>query len=658
MHLLTNYSVGGHMIIWGQRYRDSEPHAGSPVWPGESWIWAADEMRARVVVDVGCAPELGRRAAQAQPDILVLTHDDSDHIGGMWAFLAEYAEHPERAVPEVWMPVEWLFIVQAIAATGLDPQVLKELAATDAPRARSAAQSAAADIGAASQGRDPMNLRIEEHSQRSTEWDAVATPPTAEPLPESVVDGLKVAIPDLADVLENLPGKSPRRRRTAIVEATKVLGEAITKSGLGPAVERLLRDHRDAIETGSRSVVADDGQLPVLQVPPTEQELMLAEARQTANEPWERDDLEDEFDPSPEDPGPDRSDSEDFLDPHDSGIPQGNAAQDGDPSGPGCPCGDCDAPTSADAHLGSKGNTYSDGSDLTFASLGLAEDDDSSLDPHDVKKVGERAAESARRVVALVWQAHALGFRFRWFDVDRARYAGEPRWHESGLPGTCTIVSAEQVMATDLPEPQQALAVLARASYLTIQNDRALVTFLWPSAGPAIKDVADFLVAVWMRAPLGARRAGTRWSRREVEALVRDKTSAQVNDGVIIWSDSSAKLLDRWPAVPYVPWPLIGLMSAPHHASTDDVNTEIWRARPFQVRVMLSANKHRDHEKFFEVFPTHRGCTKCGIHGSPFFAVSVPPEDVEIVQPCTHRHVYRLFTVEGVGLGRERPARR
>jgi glyoxylase-like metal-dependent hydrolase (beta-lactamase superfamily II) len=52
---------------------------------GESWMW--DSHGVRVAVDVGATKGLGRVAASFAPDMVVLTHDDSDHVGGVVEFL-------------------------------------------------------------------------------------------------------------------------------------------------------------------------------------------------------------------------------------------------------------------------------------------------------------------------------------------------------------------------------------------------------------------------------------------------------------------------------------------------------------------------------------------------------------------------------------------
>jgi hypothetical protein len=88
--------------------------------PGESWLWENSE-EFRVVVDVGAHEPFARRAAAFEPDVLVLTHDDNDHIGAAMSFFDQRAAEPPmpstrptslgrpafRRPFEVWMPYDW-----------------------------------------------------------------------------------------------------------------------------------------------------------------------------------------------------------------------------------------------------------------------------------------------------------------------------------------------------------------------------------------------------------------------------------------------------------------------------------------------------------------------------------------------------------------------
>ncbi len=222
------------MIVWGLKYPQSDPASRSaPKWPGESWIWAADESRCRVVVDVGCAQEIGARAAQSRPDVVVLTHDDGDHIGGMWALLVQYAENPQWSRPELWLPVEWHFLVQALAtAMETSPagsQTYPESSETNgttghtvlAPdtieRSR-AAHDAAQDIGAASVGGDTDRYRCEElERDNARELDETIGEIAASPLPADLVEQLSRALPGVAAAVKSASVNGSSRHRAAII---------------------------------------------------------------------------------------------------------------------------------------------------------------------------------------------------------------------------------------------------------------------------------------------------------------------------------------------------------------------------------------------------------------------------------------------------------
>jgi hypothetical protein len=64
------------------------------------------------VVDLGEeGAEGGSHAAGFDPDILVLTHSDSDHIGGF----ADFIKARRSRLREIWVPYEWGLLAQALA---------------------------------------------------------------------------------------------------------------------------------------------------------------------------------------------------------------------------------------------------------------------------------------------------------------------------------------------------------------------------------------------------------------------------------------------------------------------------------------------------------------------------------------------------------------
>lgn len=79
---------------------------------GECFVWSRGDQV--VAVDSGGAPLLGAHAATFQPTVLVLSHDDHDHIGGAVALIEGAAD----SLKELWMPAEWAILIAQIARTG------------------------------------------------------------------------------------------------------------------------------------------------------------------------------------------------------------------------------------------------------------------------------------------------------------------------------------------------------------------------------------------------------------------------------------------------------------------------------------------------------------------------------------------------------------
>lgn len=84
--------------------------------PGEALVWSTPvdqgTNRAAVGIDVGARPDMGRLVAQAAPAILVLTHDDSDHIDG-WSGFAPLGL---TTLDELWIPYEWAALLDSYDA--------------------------------------------------------------------------------------------------------------------------------------------------------------------------------------------------------------------------------------------------------------------------------------------------------------------------------------------------------------------------------------------------------------------------------------------------------------------------------------------------------------------------------------------------------------
>lgn len=87
---------------------------------GESFLWQAAHHNQRVVIDAGGTNACGTAAAAFNPSILILSHDDKDHIGGA-VNLINGASH---SLQELWMPAEWSILIHQIANT--DPVIDNE----------------------------------------------------------------------------------------------------------------------------------------------------------------------------------------------------------------------------------------------------------------------------------------------------------------------------------------------------------------------------------------------------------------------------------------------------------------------------------------------------------------------------------------------------
>lgn len=87
----------------------STPRAGH----GECFIWQRDPDAKIVAVDAGGAASVGKHAGEQTPEILILSHDDSDHIQGA----VELIQTAGSAFKELWVPAEWGILIKQIANT-------------------------------------------------------------------------------------------------------------------------------------------------------------------------------------------------------------------------------------------------------------------------------------------------------------------------------------------------------------------------------------------------------------------------------------------------------------------------------------------------------------------------------------------------------------
>lgn len=80
---------------------------------GESFIWSPGSSSDVVAIDAGGARSVGQHAGSFNPTVLVLSHDDKDHIGGAVDLIQAARPH----LRELWVPAEWAILIDQIART-------------------------------------------------------------------------------------------------------------------------------------------------------------------------------------------------------------------------------------------------------------------------------------------------------------------------------------------------------------------------------------------------------------------------------------------------------------------------------------------------------------------------------------------------------------
>lgn len=80
---------------------------------GECFIWKRDSDAVVVAVDAGGAASVGKHAGASDPAILILSHDDSDHIRGAVALI----NAAKASLRELWVPAEWAILIKQISET-------------------------------------------------------------------------------------------------------------------------------------------------------------------------------------------------------------------------------------------------------------------------------------------------------------------------------------------------------------------------------------------------------------------------------------------------------------------------------------------------------------------------------------------------------------
>lgn len=151
-----------------------ELQSGGTKFPGESWLWGNHDRR--VVVDLG-KNELGRRAGYFSPHVLILTHDDSDHVSiksvNQFKTALVDCRNCFSPTPELWLPLDWWRLIYALDR--YDPKV-KDNRGAESPFVGDGGESKLGH-GLFEERHVPVNLgEVEEKENRKFEWGGGGTP--------------------------------------------------------------------------------------------------------------------------------------------------------------------------------------------------------------------------------------------------------------------------------------------------------------------------------------------------------------------------------------------------------------------------------------------------------------------------------------------------
>lgn len=500
--------------------------------PGESWLWEnPDEFR--VVIDMGDHEPFAQRAAAFEPDVLILTHDDDDHVGSALSFFKYRAAQPPApstrrsslARPtvvrklEVWVPYDWLRLGLVASEVQFEATVGLGLAGS----------SAAGDNRAVGDASD----------------EDPSDPQVAVQLDDSGADergdgDLRSFIVD--DSVEGLTFDEAWRNQARFGHTEAAAAGYVDRDPHNEAFELPLPEPR--FHDGATEISSWEENDPT----------QLRESWDAAQDQTE-----------PESP---------------------NVGSDG-------------LPDHIVAALAAIGTGIDLGQLAKLAELAVEKERTDNLKEiggrrkwvGSHKQVGQRIAQTAAKISAIILAAHEAGATFRFFDPDRALLdyhrgggsgVGPVPWKSQGIRGIVTIVNAVQVR----PQHRRSRAPasdLIKLAYITVQNRRALVTFLWPK----------YVCTKQLRRPYPLRSV------------------SGASGGVLIWSDSEHRVLTEKPNSTVIPWCHISVMSAPHHASRDLQHVDIWQERPRHVSVLLSHNSEPDTTEFTRIPNLLRDCTKC-----------------------------------------------
>lgn len=85
---------------------------------GECFIWNRGDGTDVIAIDAGGAASVGQAAGGMRPEVLILSHDDEDHIAGAVSLIQTASE----SLRELWVPVEWAILIKHLAEARPDDQ--------------------------------------------------------------------------------------------------------------------------------------------------------------------------------------------------------------------------------------------------------------------------------------------------------------------------------------------------------------------------------------------------------------------------------------------------------------------------------------------------------------------------------------------------------
>jgi hypothetical protein len=189
----------------------------------------------------------------------------------------------------------------------------------------------------------------------------------------------------------------------------------------------------------------------------------------------------------------------------------------------------------------------------------------------------DRAVKSAKRTRPIIQTARRRGWRIRYFLYEEeAPPTGRfPLWRSEGLPGRVTVINAREMRVSSRTHALEATtaALFALAAFrLTVQNDRSLVTYVWPDHA-----IGDCCGRDWCG---GLSSGHHRSSGRQM--LIGDGQG-----GLVFWADSSGRFTGRCEV------PIHVLSTAPHHGSPSSDHLDAWIVIDQKCSALVISTRNR-----------------------------------------------------------------